>query len=273
MQRARREREAAAVIEKLGGGVQWSKPSGPSWLRSLLGDDLFQHVETVFCNIKDTDAALEHIKPLNEVENLLLDWTEVTDAGLMNLKDGNQLHGLGLQGTQVTDAGLENLKELSQLRSLDLSGTKITDAGLAHLKALNKLEYLRLAGTQVTDAGVENLKGLNHLQMLDLDFTHVTDAGLEHLKGLDQLQTLWLTRAKITNTGVKKLQQALPNCQIQRGFKTPESPARSSKSRLIPAAYSVYAVFSACPSHVVSSMRGFPIDFTTHPTPIMKATT
>ena len=44
----------------------------------------------------------------------------------------------------------------------------------------------------------------------------VTDAGLglDHLKGLDPLQELRLRNTKVTDEGVKKLQQALPKCQI-----------------------------------------------------------
>ncbi len=37
---AQREREAAAAFEKLGGSVAWSNPSGPVWLRKLIGDDI-----------------------------------------------------------------------------------------------------------------------------------------------------------------------------------------------------------------------------------------
>jgi hypothetical protein len=44
----------------------------------------------------------------------------------------------------------------------------------------------------------------------------MTDKGLEHLKGLTQLQMLFLRETKVTDQGVKKLQQALPKCNIQR---------------------------------------------------------
>ena len=49
---------------------------------------------------------------------------------------------------------------------------------------------------------------------VDLAGTKVTDAGLEHLKGLGQLQELRLAATDVTDKGVKKLQQALPKCQI-----------------------------------------------------------
>ena len=41
-----------------------------------------------------------------------------------------------------------------------------------------------------------------------------TDAGLEHLKGLSNLQELYLGKTQVTDEGIKKLQQALPNCEI-----------------------------------------------------------
>jgi Leucine-rich repeat (LRR) protein len=63
---------------------------------------------------------------------------------------------------------------------------------------------------------LENLQGLTQLSILWLDHTAVTDAGLEHLKGLTQLQTLDLSGTNVTDEGVKKLQQALPKCQIVR---------------------------------------------------------
>ncbi len=44
----------------------------------------------------------------------------------------------------------------------------------------------------------------------------VDDAGLEHPKGLTQIQVLLFDRTKVSDAGVKKLQQALPKCQILR---------------------------------------------------------
>lgn len=73
-----------------------------------------------------------------------------------------------------------------------------------------------IRSTKVIDAGLEHLKGLTQLQMLTLDGTQVTDAGLEHLKGLVQLQMLDLRDTRVTDEGVKRLQQALPNCKINR---------------------------------------------------------
>jgi hypothetical protein len=121
-----------------------------------------------------------------------------------------------LWNTNITNAGLEQLKSLADLQSLDLRNTKVTDAGLKHLKGLTKLQDLNLQDTNVTDAGLEHLKGLTKLQDLWLTRTNVTDEGLEHLTGLTNLRWLNLNETKVTDEGVKKLQKALPNCEIIR---------------------------------------------------------
>jgi len=79
---------------------------------------------------------------------------------------------------------------------------------------LSDVYNVDLSKTTVTDIGLVTLKELDQLLYLDLSETQITDAGLEHLDGLKQLQKLSLNRTQVTDEGVKKLQQALPNCQI-----------------------------------------------------------
>ena len=43
----------------------------------------------------------------------------------------------------------------------------------------------------------------------------VTDSGLGHLKGLSSLEFLDLRDTQVTPEGVQKLQEALPECQIE----------------------------------------------------------
>lgn len=88
------------------------------------------------------------------------------------------------------------------------------DAGLERLEELLQLHVLDLRDTKVTSAGLEELTGLSQLQRLNLVSTQVTDTGLEHLKALTQVQYLFLDGAEVTAQGVKKLQKALPHCQV-----------------------------------------------------------
>ncbi len=55
---------------------------------------------------------------------------------------------------------------------------------------------------------------MNQLRSLDFSSTEITDAGLQYLDGLTKLERLDLRNTKVTDEGVKKLQQALPKCDI-----------------------------------------------------------
>ena len=59
------------------------------------------------------------------LRELYLGGTKVTDAGLEHLKDLPELQTLDLSGTEVSDVGLEHLKGLRHLRTLDLSSTRV----------------------------------------------------------------------------------------------------------------------------------------------------
>ena len=105
-----------------------------------------------------TDAGLDDLKGLVELETLNLDNTAVGDAGIARMARFARLEHLSLDNTRITDAGLVHLAGLTRLRSLFLQKTAITDAGLTHLKGLRRLDELWLYDTRVTDAGVNDLR-------------------------------------------------------------------------------------------------------------------
>ena len=130
----------------------------PLWVRHLLGDDFFGSPVQANPSTSDTDARLEHISGLS------------------------QLEGLRLMDTEITDAGLAHLQGLTKLRWLQLDNTAVTDAGLKHLRGVTGLEYLGLNNTHITDVGLAYLAGLPHLRELNLNFTKVTDGGVKTLQ-------------------------------------------------------------------------------------------
>ena len=246
MKAAGKQREAVEAIKKADGMVfydyeydpsgNWkpgATPPGPPWLRNLLGDNLLMNVTVVEFNpfipvtisealldhIKGltqlqrldltstnaSDAWLEQLKGLNHLRRLCLGGTRVSDTGMQHLRGLTQLRWLSLRGTKVGDGGLQNLSGLTQLQSLDLGGTKVSNAGMQHLKGLTQLQWLSLRGTRVSDVGLEDLKGLCQFQWLYLDDTMVSDAWLEHLEGLTQLRGLGIDGAKVTDTGLEHL--------------------------------------------------------------------
>ena len=134
-----------------------------------------------------SDAGLANLAGLARLKELFLKYEQpdklrVTDAGLEYLNSLTNLQILDLSGTQVTGSGLEYLTNLTNLRHLLLENTQVTDAGLEHLIGLKNLESLDLSGTQVTDAGLVKLQGISRLSVLGIKNTRVTDDGVAALK-------------------------------------------------------------------------------------------
>jgi hypothetical protein len=113
-----------------------------------------------------------------------LGFTRISDAGLEHLKGLPNLDVLDFDGTAITDDGLKELKGLTKLVGLNLADTAISDSGLEHLKAFKNLKYLKLRRTHITDAGIEHLKALTSLEGIALDGTAITPDKREELQKL-----------------------------------------------------------------------------------------
>ena len=149
----------------------------------------------------------------------LLAWTALRKLGTQlapnyQYKQVRNVRSAILADRQLTDDKMVYLKVLENLEYLTLFGTKVTDAGLVHLKGFTKLKELNLGSTMITGAGLVHLEGLTNLTELSLIGTNVTDAGLAHLEGLKLLDRLWLSGTQVSFAGRKKLQLALPKCNI-----------------------------------------------------------
>jgi Leucine-rich repeat (LRR) protein len=156
IQKAKRQQEVAAAIESLGGQVHYDwqldanrnylpqpQPPGPAWLRNLLPNAFFDSVVCASIGASPYGEAMPE---------------QVSDATIEYVKGLIELQRLDLNSTSISDVGLEHLKGLHELEWLDLNSTSISDAGLEHLEDLHKLEWLDLARTKVTDAGVKKLQ-------------------------------------------------------------------------------------------------------------------
>ena len=159
------------------------------------------------------------------------------EAGLeISFHLGRNQEGLRQHDTSQTDTSvppaldgeLTILKGLKHVLSLHLGGTDVTDVGLAHLAGLTSLKRLHLEKTKVSDDGLAHLANLENLSYLNLYQTGVTDASLPHLEGLKNLKNLYLWKTQVTADGVEKLQQALPECEIDLGWEEQAKPAESA---------------------------------------------
>jgi hypothetical protein len=209
-------RPVKAILE-LGGHVTYDfefdkdgeETACSAWLRDSREADLLKHILRVqLPGDRVTDAALENVSEMTNIDMLQLDNTRVTDAGLKHLDGLKQLATLFLDNSRITDAGLVHLRGLSHLWELSLKGTQVTGAGLAELKGIGNGSYLRLSleGCPLTDGALVSLEDLSILRELELNNTPITDAALVHLKGLARLQRLYLGHTRITDAGLRHLE-------------------------------------------------------------------
>lgn len=136
---ARRQQAAVQMIERVGGIVRsYSSSQNEDWLTTKLRNWLPYYY-------------------FDAVETVNLNGSQITDADLQYLGSLSQLQGLWLEDTQVTDAGLEHLSGLTHLQGLFLDDTQVTNAGMAHLRGLTQLRVLSLYRTHVTRAGAKHV--------------------------------------------------------------------------------------------------------------------
>jgi hypothetical protein len=209
--KARRQREAVAALQKFGGFVHYDwefvngpvkvpqgnllwmpswgkftparKPWAPEWLRRAVGDEYFQSIAHVslYVDIKKgvADATWVNMGP--------------ADDALCKLGTQTDVRTLQIGGQQVTDENLRYVGQMTGLEELSISwGHHLTDKGIVHLSRLRRLHIFQLDHSKITDASLEAIGKLTNLEELWLGGARFTDRGLEHLRGLTRLKSLML---------------------------------------------------------------------------------
>ena len=96
----------------MGGTGTPPEPSGPRWLRAMLGDDMFCHVKIAHLAYRDVTATdLPNFEHLPGLEVLDLSHNTIDDSHLASLYNLTDLRELYLGNTRVTDAGVKKLQQ------------------------------------------------------------------------------------------------------------------------------------------------------------------
>jgi hypothetical protein len=167
----------------------------------------FPRLEQLFTSGMLTAEDLRGIGRITTLKELRLSRSTISDAGVNELTGLKQLQILDLSQTDLTDRGVQGLEGMTDLEILKLSKTKITDAGLKSLGKLKNLRTLGLSQNQIGDAGLKALRGLEKLTSLDLSATQLTDDGLMQLGQLPALNSVRVTGTKVTTAGRTKFIQ------------------------------------------------------------------
>ncbi len=174
-------------------------------LREVL--PLFDDLEylAVMTSSKVTDAGLEHLAGVRQLQQFDASASRVTSVGLRHLATA-ELRNLNLRGTSLGD-DLTCLAAFQQLQILDLGETDVSDEELEHLASLSNLERLCLDSTRISDEGLKHLRGLESLDFLLLSSTQITDRAFRHLKDLPALRILIANDTQIVGSGLKRCLQ------------------------------------------------------------------
>jgi hypothetical protein len=236
--RARRQREAVAAIQRYGGWVHYDyefvngtltpgrSPRAPGWLRRLLGDEFFQEVRQVSLvyddstgkrfdnrNVRACDEILALASRLPGLEILLLKETQATDKGLRHIGKMTGLEELFIwDATSVTDAGVGHLRSLQNLKKVHISKSKLTDRGLALLGGLPSIRELSLQQNHFSDDGLARLGGRDRLKRLYLGLGdgQITGAGLAYLRSFRGLEILDVQGTEANAGDAEGLVECLP---------------------------------------------------------------
>ncbi|MAG94272.1 MAG: hypothetical protein CMJ48_11040 [Planctomycetaceae bacterium] len=129
------------VVQKIeaDGGQVMSTSVGPDWLHDWLPEEWSNALSQItWVGARENrlfgDEHLLRVCIFDEILALNLDRTQVSDAGLQHLRGLSDLEYLWLEGTRVTDAGLKHLEGSSKLKGIWLEGTQVTPKGVKQLQ-------------------------------------------------------------------------------------------------------------------------------------------
>lgn len=199
-----------------------------------------------------TDAGLEHLRGLGNLEELTLWSDNVTNAGLAHLSKLTKLRNLSVSGKKVTLACCVHLAdlELEEFSGIEVPPGRtalyqIGDAQLAQIKVMTKMRKLEIGGSKLTDAGLADLANMTGLRELQISAPRpgggdlkITKAGLARLAALKNLERLTMIPCKgIRGDGLASLAEmpSLRSLTIAANSKVWQSPAIKMPANVIDA--------------------------------------
>ena len=160
-------------------------------------------------NGKLTDAGMEHLAGLKNLETFSFVGTAITGRAYAKCKDWTRVIKVSHRGSSIDDEGLQQLCEhLPNLESISLAHAKFTDAGAPHLAKLSKLKGLELGAAKATP------QTLRHLARLPLEYLQLGEGFdspecIRLIQDLSTLRRLTLTNARAFTDADMKLVASL----------------------------------------------------------------
>jgi len=221
LQRARRQAEAVAVLQKHGYVMYdyaYSKVKGqrqydpnaesvvPRWLVNLLREDFFHDVFVVATVVDDQssdshDRICKAVKQLHRLKELHIGADPGIEFNLDRLAIGRDLEEFSLAGQCRVDS-LGPVRKLPKLKTLSLSEVTLTKEGLESISRMPQLSELSLKKIDLRRGDFSFVAKCQNLRSLDIDGILLTNHDLEDLSSMRQLEFLRLVRTQLTDGGL-----------------------------------------------------------------------
>lgn len=160
-------------------------------------------------SLKITDASMDVISTLENLQELYLWHTKITSTGLSKIQNLVKLRVLTLAGSDISDEGLSHISKWVNLKAINLSYTNISDEGLKYLVGNQSIEVLSLSGTKVSKKGLKSLAKMKKLKILTLEDVPL-DSGFDLLTEIPHLKIVYLNKESINETSVHSLVKKMP---------------------------------------------------------------
>ncbi len=151
------------------------------------------------------DFSTKAFQNWSELNNLDLNWADVTDRSIENIQRLPKLQFLHVSNTHISAAGLSRLN-LQKFNSLEASDVAYVPQVLPKTKNEN-FEVLKLCNAGLKDSDMRDVAQLHKLVVLDVSDNELTDRGIELLIPLQRLEQFWFTSNKITPKCLQSLQK------------------------------------------------------------------
>lgn len=196
-------------LQGLGVPLGDQSPDFKQGLQLLTKIKNLRELDVSHCGLTDNDLLVLRAWP--RLTSLLCNFNPITDQGMLLVKPLNDLVDLDLRFTQVGDPGI-SLIGSRKIQRLWLAN--ISDQGMKLLTRFPDLRELYLSQTSIGDLGIVQIKGLRHLEVLDISRTGVGDRGLSELVRMKSLKSIYLDKSNVTEEGVAAIKQAIPGLKV-----------------------------------------------------------
>jgi Leucine-rich repeat (LRR) protein len=176
---------------------------------------------------------LADLKNLQQVAIFDSNATAVHDDDLKTIAALPKLSTLTLYGNQLTNESFAHLSTAHQIQSISIYGYKLTPELLVHLRGLRGLRRLDLMfwnqanhNTRIEPVSaemlvaarknVDNLAGIPNLEELSVMGNLMVDDVVTRFVELKQLKSLKLDGRYCSQETADHIQQALPDCKVER---------------------------------------------------------